>query len=68
MEDEQVTKIANEAKQKLELENKGLVSLAQAFTGPMMWVAIAVVAGLVLVVPLLIFAFKSKVSKRRYYF
>ena len=67
MEDDQVSVIANEAKQKLELENKGFVSLAQAFTGPLMWVAIAVVVGLVIIVPLVIYASRVR-SKRRYYF
>ena len=66
-EDEQVSKFSNEAKQKLELESKGLVGLVSSLTGPMMWVAIAVVVGLVLIVPLVIFAFRVK-SKRRYYF
>ena len=67
MQDEQVNIIANEAKQKLELESKGLVGLVSSLTGPMMWVAIAVVVGLILIVPLVIFAFRVK-SKRRYYF
>ena len=67
MEDDQVSVIANEAKQKLELENKGFVSLADSITGPLMWVAIAVVVGLIIIVPLVIYASRVR-SKRRYYF
>ena len=66
--DEQLTAIANEAKQKNTTEGKGFDSLIAAFTGPMAIVAVVVVVALIAAVPLLIFAFKSKVSKRRYYF
>ena len=66
--DEQLTQIANEVRQASKSEGKGIDSIISSLTGPMMWVAIGVVALVVLFIPIMIFAFKSKVGKRRYYF
>lgn len=66
--DDQLNAIVNDTKQKNTTEGKGLDSLLSALTGPMAIVAVVVIVGLIVAVPLLIFAFKSKVSKRRYYF
>jgi hypothetical protein len=55
-EDSQVVDIVNEAKNTQKLEGKGLTDLAKAILGPLAMVIIAIVIGLVIFIPLIIWA------------
>ena len=67
MSNQSIADAVNKAEQKNISENQGADSFIKAFTGPMMWVAIAIIAIVILAVPLFLFVFRVK-SKRRYYF
>jgi hypothetical protein len=57
----------NKLEQSQTSENRGADDFAKAFTGPLMWVAIAFVVAVVIFIPLFLFVFKIK-NKKRYYF
>ena len=56
MEDTQLTQVVNEAKQVMKTKSSGLEDLVSAFLGPYAMIIIAVVIGLVIFIPLIIWS------------
>jgi hypothetical protein len=63
MEDSQLGAIVAEAKQVSKTEGKGIDAVLDSVFGAYKWIIIAVIAGIILFIPLIIWAFKGKGSE-----